>query len=66
MSKWFSVEKLDGQTYAICENKHWEETMSYNAKWGGTIPFPEDEWGPWYEAWVINPGAKVNSSELVP
>ena len=34
-----------------------EETMSYNAKWGGTIPFPKDEWEPWYEAWVRNPGA---------
>ena len=43
-----------------------EETMSYNAKWGGTIPFPKDEWEPWYEAWVRNPGAKVNSSEPVP
>ncbi len=21
-----------------------EETMSYNARWGGTIPFPEDAW----------------------
>ncbi|MDD4366103.1 MAG: hypothetical protein PHV38_00330 [Eubacteriales bacterium] len=21
-----------------------EETMSYNARWGGTIPFPVDAW----------------------
>lgn len=21
------------------------ETMSYNAAWGGTIPFPEERWG---------------------
>ncbi len=33
-----------------------EETMSYNAKWGGTIPFPEEEWEPWYDAWVKDPG----------
>lgn len=26
--------------------------MSYNAKWGGTIPFPKDEWEDWYDAWV--------------
>ena len=34
-----------------------EETMSYNARWGGTIPFPRDAWEPWYESWVRNPGA---------
>ena len=34
-----------------------EETMSYNARWGGTIPFPEEEWESWYESWVRNPGA---------
>ncbi len=33
-----------------------EETMSYNAKWGGTIPFPKDIWNSWYDAWVRNPG----------
>ncbi len=33
-----------------------EETMSYNAKWGGTIPFPEEEWEEWYDLWVRNPG----------
>ena len=33
-----------------------EDTMSYNAKWGGTIPFPKEEWEPWYDAWVRNPG----------
>ena len=31
------------------------ETMSYNSAWGGTIPFPRDEWGNWYEYWVKNP-----------
>ena len=33
-----------------------EETMSYNAKWGGTIPFPEDAWEAWYGSWVRDPG----------
>ena len=33
-----------------------EETMSYNAKWGGTITFPKDKWNSWYDAWVRNPG----------
>ena len=33
-----------------------EETMAYNARWGGTIPFPEDMWESWYESWVRNPG----------
>ena len=34
-----------------------EETMSYNARWGGTIPFPKEKWESWYERWVRNPGA---------
>ena len=29
-----------------------EMTMSYNAKWGGTIPFPREEWEDWYDAWI--------------
>ena len=33
-----------------------EATMSYNAKWGGTIPFPKERWESWYDAWVRNPG----------
>lgn len=32
-----------------------EETMSYNHAWGGTIPWPEEEWGDWYDRWVANP-----------
>ena len=35
-----------------------EETMSYNHHWGGTIPFPEENWGDWYECWVVNPKGK--------
>ena len=30
-------------------------TMSYNAAWGGTIPFPREEWENWYDFWVKNP-----------
>ena len=30
------------------------ETMSYNHAWGGTIPFPEDEWKDWYDCWITN------------
>ena len=32
-----------------------EMTMSYNAKWGGTIPFPREEWEDWYDAWIRKP-----------
>ena len=30
------------------------ETMSYNRAWGGTIPFPKEEWRDWYEYWIVN------------
>ena len=33
-----------------------EETMSYNHAWGGTIPFPEEDWADWYACWVADPG----------
>ena len=29
-------------------------TMSYNAAWGGTIPFPENTWKEWYDRWLIH------------
>ncbi len=29
------------------------ETMAYNHAWGGTIPFPEDRWEPWYDSWIV-------------
>ncbi len=29
MNDWFTVEKIDGGTYAISEYKHWEETHCY-------------------------------------
>ena len=33
-----------------------EETMSYNRAWGGTLPFPEEDWAGWYGWWVADPG----------
>ena len=30
------------------------ETMSYNHAWGGTIPFPQEEWRDWYDFWIVN------------
>lgn len=32
------------------------DTMSYNAKWGGTIPFPKEKWSGWYDLWVSHCG----------
>ena len=29
INDWFTVEKIDGDTYAISEYKHWEETHCY-------------------------------------
>ena len=29
-----------------------EETMTYNKAWGGTIPFPEEDWKEWYDHWI--------------
>lgn len=29
------------------------ETMSYNRAWGGTIPFPEEDWRDWHEHWLV-------------
>ena len=31
-----------------------EATMSYNAVWGGTIPFPENAWNDWYDHWLVH------------
>ena len=35
-----------------------EETMSYNHAWGGTIPWPREEWAGWFEHWIINHAGK--------
>ena len=32
------------------------ETMLYNDAWGGTIPFPKEDWEEWYTLWVRNSG----------
>ena len=29
--------------------------MAYNRAWGGTIPFPEEDWQDWYDHWVARP-----------
>ncbi len=31
-----------------------EETMSYNHAWGGTIPFPKEQWQDWYDHWIVH------------
>lgn len=28
------------------------QTMSYNARWGGTVDFPKERWQDWYRRWV--------------
>ena len=33
-------------------------TMSYNDFWGGTIPFPEEEWEGWFDHWLIHDEGK--------
>ncbi len=38
---WFKRELLED-----------EDTMSYNARWGGAIGFPEERWDGWYGRWV--------------
>ena len=30
------------------------ETMSYNAAWGGTIPFPKEKQNDWFDWWIVN------------
>lgn len=31
-----------------------EQTMSYNAKWGGTLDFPKERWQDWYNRWIAS------------
>ncbi len=31
-----------------------ENTMLYNKKYGGTIPFPKENWEPWYKRWILD------------
>ncbi|MBQ5342955.1 MAG: GNAT family N-acetyltransferase [Oscillospiraceae bacterium] len=35
-----------------------EETMSYNNAWGGTVPFPMEDWADWYDHWIVNTADK--------
>ena len=34
------------------------DTMSYNHAWGGTIPFPEEDWKDWHDYWIVNTEGK--------
>ena len=34
------------------------ETMAYNHAWGGTIPWPREEWKSWFEYWIEHPERK--------
>lgn len=34
------------------------ETMAYNHAWGGTIPFPKEDWKDWYDYWIVNAEGK--------
>lgn len=45
-----AFEELWFRQRMLCD----EATMSFNHAWGGTIPFPEDEWKPWYDHWIVN------------
>lgn len=29
MKEWFTIEKIDGETYALGEYGHWEQTHTY-------------------------------------
>lgn len=31
-----------------------ENTMRYNHNYGGTIPFPKENWESWYKRWVLD------------
>lgn len=32
-----------------------EQTMAYNARWGGAVGFPQERWADWYRRWVEHP-----------
>jgi len=48
-----SLEELSFRAALIGD----EATMAYNAKWGGTVPFPREAWAPWYEKWLNAPAS---------
>ena len=39
-----------------------EQTMAYNARWGGAVGFPQDRWAGWYSRWVEHPDRRFYSS----
>lgn len=43
-----TLEQLDYRQSLMAD----PATMSYNAKWGGTIGFPKERWAVWYGDWV--------------
>ena len=34
-----------------------EQTMAYNARWGGAVGFPQERWADWYRRWVEHPSS---------
>jgi len=34
------------------------QTMAYNHAWGGTIPFPREQWEQWYNRWILHTEGK--------
>ena len=42
MKNWFTIEQLDGDTFAISEYRHWEETLSLIHICGGQPPLEQD------------------------
>ena len=43
-----AVEELRYRSLLLSD----EQTMSYNARWGGTIDFPEEKWPAWHSRWT--------------
>ena len=31
-----------------------DETMSYNARWGGVVSFPKEDWKEWFDYWLVD------------
>ena len=36
-----------------------EATMSFNAKWGGTVPFPPEQWKAFFDRYINHPKERV-------
>lgn len=48
------LEELDFRETCLGDS----ETMSYNHAYGGTIPFPREQWTDWYARWVADETGK--------